>query len=32
VFGAGAVLAIVFLLGLVAESVRETVRLLVSSM
>jgi hypothetical protein len=32
VFGAAAVLAIVFLLGLVAESVRETVRLLVSSM
>jgi hypothetical protein len=32
VFGAAAVLAIVFLLGLVADSVRETVRLLVASM
>ena len=32
VFGAAAVLACVFLLGLVVDSVRETVRLLVSSM
>ena len=32
VFGAAAVLAIVFLLGLVADSVSETVKLLVGSM